>query len=75
MVNGDRRRKGLPQDVQRTSYAASAAVEDVGVNHCGTDVPMTQQFLDRPDVVTVLEQVGGERVTECVAGDVLLDVG
>src|SRR3990172_1845538 len=75
MVNGDRRRGVLSKDVHRTSYAATAAVEDVGVNHRGTDVPVTQQFLDRPDVVSVLEQVGGERVTERVAGDVLFDAG
>ena len=75
MENGDRRRRGLSQDVHRTSYATPAAVEDVGVNHCGTDVPMTQQFLDRPDVVSVLEQVGGERVAECVACDMFLDAG
>jgi hypothetical protein len=36
---------------------------------------MAQQFLDRPDVVSVLEQVGGERVTECVAGEMLFDIG
>ncbi len=60
MENGDRRRRGLSQDVHRTSYAAPAEVEDMGVNHRRTDVPVPQQFLDRPDVVSVLEQVGGE---------------
>ena len=75
MVDGDRRRRGLSKDVHRTSYAAPAAVEDVGVNHRGTDIPVTQQLLDRPDVVSVLEQVGGERVTECVAGAMLFDAG
>jgi hypothetical protein len=34
-----------------------------------------QQLLNRSDVVSVLEQVGGERVTECVAGAMLFDVG
>ena len=75
MENGDRQRRDLSKDVHRTSYTAPAAVEDVGVNHRGADVPMPQQFLDRPDVVSVLEQVGGERVTERVAGDMLFDVG
>jgi hypothetical protein len=36
---------------------------------------VSQQFLDRPDIVSVFEQVGGESVTECVAGDVLFDAG
>jgi hypothetical protein len=29
---------------------------------------MTQQLLDGPDVVAVLEEMGGERVAECVTG-------
>ena len=36
---------------------------------------MTHQLLDRPDVVTVLEKVCGERMTECVAGAMFLDAG
>lgn len=75
MENGDRRRRCLSQDVHRTSNAPPASVEHVGINHRGTHIPVPQQLLDRPDVVSVLEQVGGERVTECVAGDTLFDVG
>ena len=73
MEDGDRRRRGLSQDVHRTSNGAPAAVEDVGVNHRRADVPVSQQLLDRPDVVSVLEQMGGERVAECVAGDTFFD--
>jgi len=32
-----------------------------------------QQILNGSNVLTVLEQVGGEGVAECVAGDALLD--
>jgi len=72
MVNGDRLRRFLSQDVHRAANAAPAAVEDVCVDHRGTHIPVPQQLLDRPDVVSVLEQVGGERVTECVAGPCFL---
>lgn len=42
MENGDRRRSGLSQDVHRTPDASPAAVEDVGVNHRSTDIPVPQ---------------------------------
>ena len=43
------------------------------VDHRGLDVLVTQQILNGSDILTVLEQVGGEGVAECVAGDALLD--
>ena len=49
----------------------AAAVEDVGVDHRRLQVPMAEQLLDGADVVAVLQQVGGEAVTEGMAGSVL----
>jgi hypothetical protein len=40
----------------------------VGVDHRGRDVAVAQQLLDGADVVTRLEQVGGERVAQGVTG-------
>ena len=37
------------------------------VDHRGTDVTVTEELLDGPDVVVVLEQVGGKGVSEGVA--------
>jgi len=37
------------------------------VDHRGADILVAEQLLDGPDVVTLLEQVGGKRVTEGVA--------
>ena len=42
MENCDRRRGGLSEDVYRTSNAAPAAVEDMGINHRRADVPVPQ---------------------------------
>src|SRR3990167_9339176 len=50
--------------VQRADHAASAAVEDVGVDHGGAYVGVAEQFLYGTDVVAVLQQVGGERMPE-----------
>ena len=42
MEDGDRRRRGLSQDVHRTPYTAPAAVENMGINHRRADVPVPQ---------------------------------
>jgi hypothetical protein len=42
-------------------------VANVGVNHCRGDVFVAQQFLDGPDIVSILEQVGGEAVPKGMA--------
>jgi len=51
----------------------SAALEDVGVNHGGLHVFVTEEFLDGADVVAVLEEVGGKGVAEGVGGDGFLE--
>ena len=37
------------------------------VDHCGSDILMAEQLLDRADIVPVLKQVGGERMAKRVA--------
>jgi len=39
----------------------------MGIDHRGADILVTEQFLDGPDVVAVLKQMGPERMTERVA--------
>jgi hypothetical protein len=50
------------------SDAGWSQIEDVRVDHRGADVTVAEELLHGPDVVVVLEQVGGERVSEGVAG-------
>ena len=52
---------------------SATAIEHVGVDHRGADVGVTQQFLDGPDVVAALQQVGGERVPNRVRRRPLVD--
>jgi hypothetical protein len=54
--------------VERAANTTTTAIQHVRVDHGGADVAMAQQFLDGSNVVAGLEQVGGERVTKCVAG-------
>jgi hypothetical protein len=42
----------------------------MGVDHGGLDIGVAKQFLDRTDIITVLQQMSGEAVPESVGGDV-----
>jgi hypothetical protein len=40
----------------------------MSINHCGSDIPVSQKLLDCPDVVAGFEEVCRERMAERVAG-------
>ena len=64
-----------PGLVERAPHAATATVQDMGVDHGGADVLVSEELLDGADVVAVLEEMGGEGVAEGVAGDALGEGG
>jgi hypothetical protein len=43
------------------------------IDHGRTDIVMAQELLDRPDVMAIVQQVGGEGMTEGVATHALGD--
>ena len=45
----------------------SASVEDMRIDHGRTDVLMPKEFLDRPNIIAVLKQMGRKRMPEGVA--------
>jgi hypothetical protein len=53
--------------------ATAGTLQDVRVDHGGLDVRVTQELLDRPDVVAILEKVRSEGVPEGVTTCVLVD--
>ena len=59
-------RLGL-KSVEGTADAQSASVEDVGIDHRGPHVSMTEQFLDGSDVVSVPQEMRGKAVSQRVA--------
>jgi hypothetical protein len=61
--------------VQRRFDGKSAALEDVGVDHGGFDVFVSEEFLNRSDVVTVLKEMSGETVAKGVRGNPFLNSG
>ena len=46
--------------IDRALHPSPSPVQYVGVHHRRADIPMPEQFLNRPDVVAILEQMGGE---------------
>jgi hypothetical protein len=59
------------EPIRRAPHRVPSPVQHVRVNHRRRHMPMPQQLLIRADVVPVLEQVGGERVPQRMAGDTL----
>jgi len=58
--------------IEWASDGESAFGQDVGIDHCGTDVMMTKEFLNGADIIALFEEVGSEGVAEgmtaCILG-------
>jgi hypothetical protein len=61
------RRPGDCQSVKRTLDPSHTSVQDMGINHCRADVVVSEKFLDRPDIISVLKQVCCKGVAQSVA--------
>jgi hypothetical protein len=55
-------RQADDESVYRASDSFPAAVQDVGVNHRGAHIAVSQEFLHGPDVVCIFQQMRGEKV-------------
>ena len=53
----------------------AGTVQHMGVNHCGSDVFVTEELLNGTDVVSGFKQMGGETVSEGVAACRFSDSG
>ena len=56
------------QSIDWASHPRATPVQNMCVDHGRPHIAMAEEFLNRSDVVPVLEQVGGKGVPECVAG-------
>ena len=59
--------------VRGTADGEGSAVEDMGVDHRGADVVVTEELLHGADVVAVFEEMRGERMPQRVAGGPLVN--
>ena len=55
--------------IQRTLYAHPAFIENMRVDHRCLDILVTQQFLNGSDVITTLQKVSCEAVSEGMWAD------
>jgi hypothetical protein len=62
----ERRRFGL-SSIEGAANGSGSGVENVGVDHRGGDIGVTEQFLYGTDVIAVFKEVGGEGVAEGMA--------
>lgn len=60
-------RETQSQPIRRAQNPTASSIQNMGINHCGADIFVPQEFLNRPDIVTVLQQVRRKRVTKRVA--------
>ncbi len=47
----------------------------MGIDHGGLEIMVAQQLLNRPNIVSIFQQVGGEAVSERVDGGLFCDPG
>ena len=76
MTEGDRDKKESAPDgevVQWTRDSVATLVQDVGVDHGGTEVRVSQQGLDGANVRAPLQEMSGEAVPERMRADPLAD--
>src|SRR5690349_9864479 len=57
--------------IERAAHTSAAPIQDVDLDHRGTDIAMAQQLLHRTDVIPIFNQVRRKRVPECVAAPML----
>ncbi len=69
--HGPPHRQPCSQAVERAANPEAPTVQDMRVNHRRADVRMTQQLLNRSNIVTRLKEVGRKRVSKRVAPDTL----
>src|SRR5688572_14888718 len=61
--------------VERAPHASRAVLQDVRVDHRRRDIAVTEELLYGTDVMTALQQVGGEGMAKGVASNAFVDCG
>ena len=62
------------QRIRRAPNTLSTPVQHMRIDHRRPDIAVTQQLLHRPNIIPILQQMRRERVPECMARGVLLDI-
>ena len=59
-------------DIRRAFYREPGPVQDVGVDHGGDDIGMSQQFLHRSDVITRFKKMCGKGMAQGMTANPLV---
>jgi len=59
--------------IQRTDHSIAAPIQHMGIDLSSADILVSKQFLHRPDVITLLQQVGGEGMAKRMTADPFLN--
>ncbi len=54
--------------IRRAADPSTAPIEDVSIHHRSADILMSQKLLHRPNIIAILQKVGGEGVSKRVHG-------
>ena len=61
-------------EIRRAANATATTVQNMGVDHCRSNILVPKEFLHGSYVVTRLDQMRGERMTERVSCDAFRDI-
>jgi hypothetical protein len=75
-LRGDRRRSiaDSSTSIPRTANATPTFIQNISVNHGSFDILVPQEFLNRADIVVVLQKLRGKAMTKGMAIDSLVDI-
>ena len=59
--------------IQWALYCFATFIKDVGIDHRGTDIHVSEQFLDSADIISSLQQMRCKAVAEGMATTMLGD--
>ena len=51
-----------PLWIERATHALSTTLKDMGIDHGGTNILVSQEFLNGANVIAIFQQVGGKRM-------------
>jgi len=63
---GLRRIRPHAEPIGGAADPSAPSIQDMGVDHGCADISMAKKFLDRPNIVPILKQVGGKGMAEGV---------
>ena len=62
-------------EIERTADAASTTLQHMGIQHRCADIFVSEQFLDRADVIAIFQEMGRKTMAERMTTAAFLNAG